>query len=68
MRSFSAKDSANYDFSQEKPEKRMGEGFFANLPSEPIFGKFGPPKYRDGLINSFTSSVDELSGMDENER
>lgn len=59
--------NANYDFdSQVQPAKRMGEGCFANLPDRPLYGNFGEPSYRDGIINSFTSGISSLSGIDEN--
>lgn len=59
--------NANYNFdSQKQPRRRMGEGSFANLPDHPMFGSFGGPTYRDGLINSFTAGISNLSGIDEN--
>lgn len=59
--------NANYDFeSQVQPKRRMGANSFANLPDRPMYGSFGSPSYRGGLINSFTASVSELSGIDEN--
>lgn len=61
--------NANYDFDKQvAPAKRMGGGSFANLPDRPITARFGGPSYRDGLINSFTASVSELSGIEENRR
>lgn len=61
--------NANYDFKKQKePEKPMGSGSFANMPKEPIYGSFGEPELRDGLINSFSCSVKELSKIHENQR
>lgn len=61
------KGNPNYDFfSQNEPKKRMGSGSFANLPDRPIYGTFGPPSYRGGIINSFTASVSDTSGISEN--
>lgn len=57
----------NYDFNdQVEPLRRMGEGKHSNMPSDPIFGSFGKPTYRAGNINSFTSSISDLSGISEN--
>ncbi len=60
------KKNANYDAEQKEPKTCMGSGSFANLPGKPMFAGFGEPVYRDGLINSFTSGVNELSEVDEN--
>lgn len=61
--------NANYDFaSQKQPVKNMGSGSFANLPDKPIMASYGPPVYRDGLVNSFTASLSDLSGIKENGR
>jgi hypothetical protein len=60
--------NANYDARQDEPGKRMGESSFANLPNQPMYAQFMAPEYRDGIINSFTCGVSELSGIDENHR
>ena len=62
------KKSANYDGEQHEPRKAMGSGSFANLPGKPLYAGFGKPEYRDGIINSFTCAVDELSDVGENHR
>lgn len=66
-----AKDrrSANYDYKQKEPSRRMGEGDFANMPREPKIMQFGQShNYRSGVVNSFDASVSEISGIDENRR
>lgn len=61
--------NANYNFADQKePKKRFGQGDFANLPTEPMTLKYDGPEYRDGLINSFSCTVSELSGIYENQR
>lgn len=62
--------NANYDFADQKdPKKPMGHGDFANMPSEPKFLKFSDkPDLRDGIVNSFTCNVEEISEIHENER
>lgn len=63
--------NANYDFARQKePEDRMGRGSFANMPDRPMYMSFGPDgaTYRDGIINSFSCKVSEISDLDENER
>lgn len=58
---------ANYDQMQKKePAQNMGQGSYANLPQEPIYREFGKPIYRDGLINSFDGSIQEISEIAEN--
>jgi hypothetical protein len=62
---------ANYDFKKQKePTTNMGASSFANMPSEPMYMTFGQDgaTYRDGLINSFSCKVSEISKIDENER
>ena len=63
-------DNANYDYkSQKQPMKRMGQGAFANMPEQPMLMGFGEgATYRDGLINSFSCNVSEVSKIDENEK
>lgn len=59
---------ANYDFKAVDPKKRMGQGSFANMPERPIFMTFSDkPDYRDGLVNKFTDSVEQISDIYENE-
>lgn len=63
--------NANYDFKDQKePKSPMGHGSFANLPDHPMFMGFGKDgaTYRDGIINSFSCKVSEVSDIDENER
>lgn len=60
---------ANYDKAKQKaPQKRMGSGSFANLPKDAIVKDFAGPRYRDGITNSFASNIEELSGIQENQR
>lgn len=58
----------NYDFSEKKePKKRMGNGQFSNMPNKPIHLKFADSHdYRSGVINSFTTNLQEISGIEEN--
>lgn len=59
---------ANYDFKAKEPKSPMGRGSFANMPDHPIFMAFSDkPDYRDGLVNKFTDSVEEVSDISENE-
>lgn len=60
----------NYNFKAKKnPEKRMGEGDYAGLPSRPIYMTFkNDPQYRGGIINSFVTDVEEVSDIYENVR
>lgn len=61
--------NANYNFaSQKEPLRKMGEGSFANMPEKPMLMSFGKPTYRDGIVNSFSSSVGEVSEIEENQR
>lgn len=61
--------NANYDFEKQvEPKRRMGAGSFANLPDRPIYANYGGPSLRDGITNSFTCNIDDVSGIDENER
>ena len=62
--------NANYDFAvQNQPAKRMGQGSFANLPSEASVTPLGrADTLRDGLVNSTSFRVSKVSGIDENER
>lgn len=64
------KKNANYNFrDQVEPDQRMGAGDFANMPPGPKLMKFSKQhSYRDGIINSFTSSVTETSDIYENRR
>lgn len=59
---------ANYDRKGRQPSSVMGRGSFANMPDRPIYMTFSDKAdYRDGLVNKFTDSVEEVSGIDENE-
>jgi hypothetical protein len=60
--------NANYDADQDEPDSRMGAGSFANMPENPIFSDYVMPQYRDGIVNSFSAGVEELSGINENRR
>jgi hypothetical protein len=62
--------NANYDFSRQvDPNSPMGHGEFANMPEKPIMREYSnEPQYRDGLINSFTSNIRDVSDICENER
>lgn len=61
--------NANYDPDKRTPQKRMGEDGFANLPREAIMRDFSKKMgYRDGLVNDFDSSIEEISGIPENRR
>jgi hypothetical protein len=62
--------NANYDFaSQKQPEKRMGQGSFANLPEKAMVTPLGrADTLRDGLVNSTVFKVSDKSGICENER
>jgi hypothetical protein len=60
--------NANFDADQDEPSNRMGSDSFANMPPDPIYGDYMMPQYRDGIINSFSAGVAELSGIDENRR
>lgn len=61
--------NANYDFSvQKQPSKRMGQGQYTNLPDKAMIKDFGFKKhYRDGIVNDFTTSLTDVTGMIENE-
>jgi hypothetical protein len=64
------KRNANYDFNRQvDPKKRMGAKAHANLPQEPKFLRFGHNNdYRDGIINSFTNDIVEVSDIRENQK
>jgi hypothetical protein len=61
---------ANYDFKKQKaPPRPMGHGSFANMPVSPIVQSFADAHdYRDGIVNSFTTHLEEMSHVDENQR
>ena len=61
--------NANYGFEQHAPQTPMGHGDFANLPKQPKFMSLDPKwEMRDGLRNSPTVTINEISGVDENMR
>ncbi len=62
--------NANYKFEKKDSRpKTWGNGSFANLPDRPMYMGFsGKHDYRDGIINSFTTEVSEMSGIEENQR
>lgn len=61
--------NANYNFSvQQEPITRMGDKDFANMPDRPMYLRFDDrSSYRDGIINSFTAGITEVSDIHENE-
>jgi hypothetical protein len=61
--------NANYDFSAKKqPKSRMGQSGFSNLPDKAMIKDFGfKANYRDGIVNDYTHSITDISGIDENE-
>lgn len=62
--------NANYNFQvQDEPLRRMGANDFANMPGRPMFMEFSPKNgYRDGIINSFTTDIREISDISENQK
>lgn len=61
--------NANYDFAvQKEPENPMGHGEYANLPQQPKYMTFDKEHtYRDGVVNSFTVGITDVSKINENE-
>lgn len=61
--------NANYDFAvQKEPISRMGSRDYANLPQQPKYMTFDKEHtYRDGIVNSFTVGITDISGINENE-
>jgi hypothetical protein len=61
--------NANYDFSvQKEPANPFGHGQFANMPEKPMFMGFDREhSYRDGIVNSFTVGLTDLTKIHENE-
>ena len=61
--------NANYAFNiQKEPTNPMGHGDFANMPSQPKFMTFDKEhSYRDGIVNSFTVGLTDVSDIHENE-
>lgn len=57
---------ANYNHKAKEPARNMGQGQHANLPQQAISRPFGGPVYRDGLVNSFVASLEDISQVDEN--
>lgn len=62
--------NANYDFAKQyEPRKPMGSGSYANMPEKPIMREFSrEPEYRDGIVNSFTANIRDVSDICENQR
>jgi len=62
-----ANQEANYEFYKKRePAISMGSGSFANLPEQPILKMFSRQhQHRDGITNSFTCDLDEMSGIEE---
>lgn len=60
---------ANYDKKKQKqPERPLGQGQFANMPRDVIVKQFAGPRYRDGITNNFVDSIEDASGISENQR
>jgi hypothetical protein len=68
MRYQKGEKDANYDLPEKKePSTRMGQSSFANMPDKPIMKAFSKKHgYRDGIVNDYSCSLDETSGIDEN--
>lgn len=64
------KEDLNYNFNyRRKKSDRMGENDFGGMPTEPIHKDFGSaPTFRDGVPNSFTDTIEKVSGIYENQR
>lgn len=62
--------NANYNFlSKKEPKHPLGHGEFANLPMEGIIASYGTPEsYRDGIVNSFSKTIRDISDISENQR
>lgn len=59
--------NANYDYKQHVPRSPMGNGSFANLPVEPMYGTLsGKWNCRDAIPNSPVTTVNMFSHVDEN--
>ncbi len=56
----------NYDGINKAPARNMGEGDFANMPSETMIRKVPSSQdFRGGNMNNWQQGVDDLSGVDE---
>jgi len=65
------KNDANYQLPPSAKDKvnRMGRMDFANLPQEPKYMGFAENfDYRDGIVNSFTNSIVDISDIRENQK
>lgn len=62
--------NANYAFnSQKEPKRPMGAGSFANMPEKEMFIPYGQPEsYRDGVVNSYSVNMQDVSKLNENRR
>jgi hypothetical protein len=62
--------NANYDFARQKePEVPMGHGSFANMPTDVMMRSFSKTNdYRDGIVNGFTTALEDISHIAENQR
>ena len=59
--------TANYDYKQFAPKKPMGNGSFANLPTEAMYRTFsGNADRRSGVQNNPAMSVNFISEVNEN--
>lgn len=65
-----ANQEANYEFyKSHEPAIPMGSGSFANMPNSPLITTFSREhEHRDGIINSFTTDVDQISSIEENRK
>lgn len=63
------KSSANYDFKQKAPKRKMGEDQFSQLPKGVIMKPFSSgASYRGGIMNNPATGINDLSEVDENGR
>ena len=61
-----SKHNVNYD-DDAKKTPHMGQGKHSNMPDKPIYMTFGKETdMRGGIKNSFTTAVEEISGIEEN--
>lgn len=65
-----AEQEANYQFyPPPEPAHPMGQGEFANMPTKPMISTFSRQhEHRDGIINSFTTNVEFISDIAENQK
>lgn len=65
-----ANQEANYEYyKSHEPAVPMGNSSFANMPAQPIITTFSRDhEHRDGIINSFSADLDQISGIEENRK